>query len=131
MPKILKTIILLLLCVEGAATQSLDLTMRNYGISIGDSRQTNGLRLNFRDRHLRRVNGINATIWMPREPARGQVNGLALGLPMTGAENISGAAIGVFGVGAENSLHGIAMGLVGVGAGEPLGRRRVRNGLRD
>ena len=120
MQKILKIVILFLVCVEPASTQSLDLAIKNYGISIGDSRRINGLRLNFRDRRLRQVNGINATFWTPHQPGRGQVNGLALGLPLTGAEKINGIAIGVFGAGAETSLKGIAMGLVGVGAGEDI-----------
>jgi len=120
MRKILKTVILFLVCVEPAATQSLDLAIKNYGISIGDSRRINGLRLNFRDQRLRQVNGINATFWMPHEPARGHVKGLALGLPLTGAEKINGIAIGIFGAGAEASLKGIAMGLVGVGAGQDI-----------
>ena len=120
MRKILKTVILFLVCVEPAATQSLDLAIKNYGISIGDSRRINGFRLNFRDQRLRQVNGINATFWTPHQPARGHVNGLALGLPLTGAEKINGIAIGVFGAGAETSLKGIALGLVGVGAGQDM-----------
>ena len=100
------------------AAQSLDLTINNTGLSIGDSRFVRGVRLNFRDRNMDRVEGINATIWYPHDDARGgEVKGLALGLPTTGARRISGAGVGVFGVGTEEEFNGIGVGLLGVGAG--------------
>lgn len=101
-----------------AAAQSLDLTINNTGLSIGDSRFVRGVRLNFRDRNLDRVEGINATIWYPYDDARSsEVKGLALGLPTTGAHQISGAGVGVFGVGTEEEFHGLGVGLLGVGTG--------------
>lgn len=103
-----------------AQNRSLDLTVNNVGISIGDSRRVTGLRLNFRDLDMREVKGINATIWSPYEPARGTVRGLALGLPVTGAKRIEGVAIGVFGVGAEETIRGLSVGGIGMGAGEDI-----------
>lgn len=98
--------------------QSLDLMIDNTGLSIGDSRIVRGFRLNFRDRNLERVDGINATIWMPYDDARGgEVNGIALGVPLTGARRISGLGVGIFGVGAEEEFTGIGVGGFGVGAG--------------
>src|SRR4051812_37221399 len=67
-------------------------------ISIGNYPNVTGLRINFRDRNLERVNGANVTIWFPYSPARGTVSGLALGLPATGARNIHGLAIAPIGV---------------------------------
>ena len=100
--------------------QSLDLMVNNTGLSIGDSRIVNGIRLNFRDDRMQRVTGINATIWSPYPPAGGDVRGLALGLPLTGARNISGIGLGVLGVGADNDFRGLGLGLFGVGAGGDL-----------
>ena len=101
-----------------AESQSLDLMIDNYGLSIGDSRIVRGVRLNFRDREMQRVTGINATIWMPHKDARGGVvKGLALGLPATGADEIKGLGIGLFGVGAESEFKGLGVGGFGVGAG--------------
>ena len=54
-------------------SRSVDLTINNVGISIGDSRRVTGLRLNYRDREMREVHGINATIWMPYRDSRGDV----------------------------------------------------------
>jgi hypothetical protein len=114
-----KILLLALVALPAAAqAQSLDLTINNTGLSIGDSRFVRGVRLNFRDRRMERVVGINATIWAPYDDARGGVvQGLALGLPVTGASRIEGAGIGVFGVGAEDSFTGLGIGGFGVGAG--------------
>lgn len=100
--------------------QSLDLTIRNYGLSIGNSRKVNGIRINYRDHGRVEVNGINMTLWTAHENVRGYVNGLALGLPLTSGDNIHGIATGVFGVGAERSIIGISVAPIGVGAGGNL-----------
>src|SRR6185369_13971068 len=98
-----------------------DLMHHNTGLSIGDSRIVHGIRLNFRDDRMREVVGINATIWTPYQGAYGgDVKGLALGLPLTGARNISGFGIGILGAGATGDFTGIGGGLVGVGAGRNL-----------
>ena len=100
--------------------RSLDLTVGDVGLSIGDSRRTVGLRLNFRDRYMEEVIGANVTIWYPYDDAGGVVRGLALGLPLTGGRRIDGIGAGLLGVGVEESMRGIALGGVGVGAGGDL-----------
>ena len=98
-------LVLLLISFTGprAAAQSLDLTIDGYGISLGDAEYVNGLRLNFRDRRLQQVNGINATVWSPYSPATGVVNGISVGLPVTGAASVHGLATGLLGAGAEGT----------------------------
>jgi hypothetical protein len=110
-------VVAMLALPAAASAQSLDLTVNNTGLSIGDSRFVRGVRINFRDRRLERVEGVNITVWTPYEPARGVVKGLAIGLPATGARRIEGAGIGVFGVGATQDFTGIGLGGFGVGAG--------------
>jgi len=79
--------------------QGLDLTINHVGIGIGDVPEVIGLRLNYRDEKMRRVDGVNATIWSPYgDNPSGVVRGIALGLPITGAGNIDGLAVGLFGV---------------------------------
>src|SRR3954468_4829750 len=56
--------------------QVVDLTVHDNGIAIGDKPRVNGVRINFRDRYLEHVNGVNLTLWSPYEPARGRVSGL-------------------------------------------------------
>jgi hypothetical protein len=114
--------ICLLIAASGAAQEprrSLDLTVNDVGISIGDSRRVVGLRLNFRDRQLEEVVGINATVWTPFEYT-GVVRGLALGLPATGARRIDGIAVGVLGVGVSESIRGLAVAGIGLGAGDEV-----------
>lgn len=100
--------------------QVIDLTINNTGLAIGDKPRVDGVRINFRDRNLDRVNGVNITVWSPYEPPSGVVSGLALGLPATGAKTITGISIGVLGVGAQNTISGISIGGAGVGSGGQL-----------
>ena len=134
---------LLVVCSNGALpahaqsdtreeSRALNLTIGEVGLSIGDSKRTTGLRLNYRDRALERVNGLNLTLWRPHDGAGGTVNGLAVGLPLTGGYRLRGIAVGAglsvqraidgvalapLGVGSGNRLRGIAVGGLGLGAG--------------
>ncbi|NUQ10824.1 MAG: hypothetical protein HUU26_00655, partial [Gemmatimonadaceae bacterium] len=98
------------------ARRSLDLTIGGVGISIGDSRQARGLRVNVRDSRLDRVAGVNATIWSPFEGGHGDITGLALGLPVTGGRRIDGLQIGAFGAEVLDDLRGVAVNGLGIGA---------------
>src|SRR5258707_494753 len=106
-----------LLFVSAARGQIVDLTVHDVGLAIGDKPSMTGLRINFRDRNLERITGLNATIWSPYEPAGGVVTGLALGLPVTGAGQVHGLLLAPFGGGVSEDLRGIAVGGLGVGAG--------------
>jgi hypothetical protein len=96
--------------------RALNLTIGEVGLSIGDSRRTTGLRLNYRDRALERVNGLNVTLWRPHDDARGTVNGIAAGLPLTGGERLRGIAVGA-GLSAQRAVDGIAVAPFGLGSG--------------
>jgi len=111
---------LLALSATPLEAQVLDLTVSGKGLAIGDKPNMSGVRLNFRDRQLEKVNGINATMWMPYSPAKGTVNGIALGIPGTGAGRINGIGLGIIGVGAERSFSGIGIGGIGVGGGTDM-----------
>jgi hypothetical protein len=111
-----------LLVVLSAATQAqlIDLTVNDVGLAIGDKPQMTGLRINYRDRNLREVRGVNLTLWSPYEPPTGRVAGVAIGLPATGARSIDGIALGVLGVGVSEGMRGISIGAIGVGGGGHL-----------
>ncbi|MGH9261272.1 MAG: hypothetical protein ACRD08_15505, partial [Acidimicrobiales bacterium] len=94
--------------------RALNLTIAGTGISIGNSARVNGMRLNFRDYGLERVNGVNVTIWQPKEPLSGTVTGLAVGLVGPGADSFNGIAIGVGGVVADERARWISLGGLGV-----------------
>lgn len=98
---------------------ALNLTVGEVGVSIGDSKRTTGLRLNDRDRSLQRVTGVNLTLWEPHDEAGGTVNGLAVGLPLTGADRLRGIGLGG-GLATETAMDGIAFGAVGLGSGQRI-----------
>jgi hypothetical protein len=109
-----------LLCPTLLGAQVIDLTVHDVGLAIGDKPKMTGLRINYRDRELEEVTGVNVTIWMPYDPATGTVNGLALGLPATGARTINGVALAPIGLGTERQLTGVGIGGIGVGSGGEL-----------
>src|SRR5207245_1081398 len=88
------------------------LTIHDYGVSLGNAPRVNGVRLNVQDVELDRVNGINVTLWKPREPLSGTINGLELGL-LPGSEQVNGIALGLGGVVAERQLRWISVGGLG------------------
>ena len=87
------------------------------GIIIGTPR-VDGIRVVFRDHGFERVHGANISVWNARSGAElGEVQGVALGLPMSAVGDLHGIGIGVLGVGAQGGTRGLALGGVGAGAG--------------
>lgn len=119
--------LLLLLAVPGpplyaqetkpANRPAVNATIGSVGLSIGDSRRVTGIRLNYRDRRLRWAHGLNVTVWYPYEEASATINGIALGVPLTGATRLRGLGVGA-GLVFKSDVHGIAIAPVGVGSGE-------------
>ena len=86
------------------------------------SDHVDGLRLNFRDSRPFVVHGVNLTLWAPQENAKGggDVYGVALGLPVTGAREVRGVGLSVFGLAIEKDLVGVGIGPLGMGSGGGL-----------
>jgi len=92
---------------------SLDLGISGVGISFGGAPRWTGLRFNWRDRYLERIDGLNITLWKPGENVGGSVNGVALGLgPRAGY--LKGVSIGLLGVMPERAAYGVTIGGLGV-----------------
>lgn len=115
--------------------QSLDIPTDEFGISIGNSKEFTGLRINFRDRHVKRISGINVTLWRASENESARISGLSLGLMPEGgqlkgvqlglvgvsaADRVDGISIGLLGAGGGNSINGIAIGGLGAGSGRSM-----------
>lgn len=94
-----------------------NLGVNNTGLSIGNSPEWRGVRINFRDQDVRQVHGVNITIWQPHQPSSGDYHGIMIGLPSTGGENLSGMGLGLIGLSASNDMQGIMLGGIGMGAG--------------
>src|SRR6266851_3636296 len=90
------------------------LTINDWGVSLGNAPRVNGIRVNVEDAGLERVNGVNITVWKPREPLTGSVNGLALGIVGPGAAELNGAQVGLAGVVAERHVRWLSVGGLGV-----------------
>jgi len=89
-------------------------------IGFGNLPKFTGVRFNFKDKNVERINGLNVTIWQTKndDDQTGTVNGISLGLPMSmGHTNQNGLNFGVFGVAAIQNLSGFNIGILGAGAG--------------
>jgi hypothetical protein len=86
-------------------------------ICIGDCVNAAGLRLNFRDRKLEQMHGLNVTVLGPKQPATGVVHGASVGLVSTGGRSIHGLAAAPLGISVSNSFHGIGVSGIGSGIG--------------
>jgi len=97
-------IILSGLCINQLCAQSLDLAVKNYGVSFGNSKNFNGLRVNFSDREVEKINGVNVTFWRAKNNMEAVVNGVSLGLIRPEAAYLNGIQIGGLGVGAAKCI---------------------------
>jgi hypothetical protein len=88
------------------------LTIHGYGLSFGNARRITGIRVNGQDAELDRVNGINVTLWKPREPLTGTVNGIQAGV-LPGSRQVSGIAVGLGGVVTEQRARWLTVGGLG------------------
>ena len=118
MKKLAALLCLGLLTGASLAAQSLDIPSKNWGLSIGNSKNFTGLRFNFRDKRVHRIDGVNVTLWVPSKDNEGSViTGLSLGI-VPGGDRVRGIQVGVLGAGANSSLSGLTVAGLGAGAGE-------------
>lgn len=96
--------------------KALNFPTRKYGISIGNSYEFNGIRINFADNNVYKVNGLNITLWINKYRAwerkdlcyASEINGVSLGLLPTGGI-LQLLNLGLFRVAAEYKLNGISI----------------------
>jgi len=88
--------------------RALNLGAGGVGVSIGNSREWTGLRLNASDHQVRQVNGVNLTVWKPKRNPRFEMNGVAVGLLAPMARRINGVALGGLGVVGTDQVNGVA-----------------------
>jgi hypothetical protein len=111
--------------------QSFDIPVEGYGISFGNSKKFAGLRFNFRDKRVDRIDGLNISLWKADEnedaimrgisvgimPEAGDMGYLQLGFGVAADYQLSGISIGIFGAGSGGDMDGINIGGLGAGAG--------------
>lgn len=95
---------------------------KKWFIGFGNSPIFTGLRFNFKDRDVEKVNGMSFTMWQPKDDSgEGTVNGVSMGLPLAGgtAER-NGLNLGLAGISANENLNGVNIGGIGAGAGDDV-----------
>src|SRR3989304_5744202 len=55
---------------------ALRLTVHDYGLCFGNAPRIHGGRFNLSDHGLERVDGLNFTVWKPRDNSKAVVNGV-------------------------------------------------------
>ncbi len=118
--KKLAILLLLIPSLVFAGSDGTGIPAKKWFLGIGNSPIFTGIRFNFIDRDIEKVNGLSFTMWQPKsDNGGGSVNGISMGVPMAGgAGKRNGLNFGILGVSANQSLNGINIGGVGAGAGE-------------
>jgi hypothetical protein len=97
--------------------KALNFPFKKYGISIGNSREFTGLRINYADENVKKIIGLNVTFWV--KPAKNQdavYNGMGIGT-VHGGGTTQYINLGLLGVGAADNLNGISIGGLFIGSG--------------
>ena len=103
-----------------AFAQSLDIPSKHWGLSFGNSSEFTGLRFNFRDSRVKRITGVNVTLWGPRQDnEEAVVTGLSFG-PLPGGAHLRGVQIGLLGIVGMKSITGVSVAPLGLGAEESV-----------
>lgn len=121
--RIVHTLILLIINILVVSAQdtlsngkALNIPTRKYGISIGNSYEFNGIRINFADNNVKRINGLNITFWVNNYIAwehkdrtyNSTINGISVGVLPTGG-TMQPINLGLFRVAAEKKLNGLSI----------------------
>jgi hypothetical protein len=123
MRKALYFLLAILFVSTAAYPQGVGIPSKKGGIGFGNLQKFTGIRFNFKDRNVEKINGVNVTVWQAKNDAdqTGVMNGLSIGLPMSmGHQTQNGVSVGLFGVAATRRLNGINIGGLGIGAGEDV-----------
>jgi hypothetical protein len=96
--------------------KALNFPAKKYGISIGNSHEFTGIRINFADENVKRINGLNVTFWLRLFKNKNAiVNGISVGIIPTGG-TLRPVNLGVLGTGTSQNLSGLSLGGVVIGA---------------
>ncbi|HKP29678.1 MAG TPA: hypothetical protein VJU15_09750 [Gemmatimonadales bacterium] len=109
----------------------LNIGPNHTGLSIGNSARWTGLRINFRDRGVQQLNGVNLSLWKAAGetnrqarlhglnvgivgPEGGYLRGINLGLGAVAEHEISGINLGIFGMVSQGNAYGLNVGGLGL-----------------
>lgn len=119
---ILAAVFAIVTCIHAQDTppngKALNIPFRKYGISIGNSQVFNGIRFNYADSYVQRINGINLTLWTKFKTALNPdavVNGLSIGT-LVNAKKIRPLGVFVLGAAGCESVSGLSFAGIGIAA---------------
>jgi hypothetical protein len=97
--------------------KALNFPATKYGISIGNSYEFTGIRINFADENVKIVHGLNITFWFKMfKNQNAVVKGISVGvIPIGGT--MWPINLGILGTGGAHNLFGLTVGGLVVGAG--------------
>jgi hypothetical protein len=115
--------------------KALNFPTKKYGISIGNSKEFTGIRINFADEDVKVVNGLNITFWFKYAknqeavyngvnvgvlPAAGSSQYLNLGLLATGTAHgdLNGLSAGGLFIGSGGNINGLSIAGLFIGTDE-------------
>ena len=97
--------------------KALNFPANKYGISIGNSYEFTGIRINFADKNVKKNNGLNVTFWLKfAKNQNAVVNGISIGVIPT-AGSMQYINLGLLGVGTASNLNGVSISGLVVGSG--------------
>jgi len=99
--------------------KAVNIPLKKYGISFGNSSEFNGIRLNLADKDIKRINGLNVTFWARKlkywsdnvQMQKSLVNGISTGIiPTCGTMN--GINSGLLRVVAMKEMNGLSLSVL-------------------
>lgn len=107
--------------------RALNIPARKFGISIGNSYEFSGIRLNYADKNVRIVNGLNLTLWHKNYPNKyPEVNGISIGVWHTGTR-MQLLNLGILGIIGTERVNGLTVG--GLGSAAAISNGILAGGL--
>ena len=96
--------------------RALNIPFGKYGVSIGNSYRFNGIRINFADSNVQRINGLNLTLWTKFKSVYNKdatINGISIGV-ITSLKRMQPLNIFILGAAGVESLNGISVAGIGI-----------------
>jgi hypothetical protein len=89
------------------------------GLGVGNLPEFTGLRLNFRDRDVHRVDGVNVTVWPADDRNRGAVyRGVGLNIVGNSGAEMDGVFVSLVGVSVREKARGVFVSGIGSSGGD-------------
>ncbi len=109
--------------------KALNIPFKKYGLSFGNSYEFNGIRINFADKNVRRINGLNVTFWIYKTQKfeewlneanyNSVINGISIGtMPVAGS--MQPINLGILGSLTSSDMNGLSVGGIALASGRSI-----------